>query len=288
MCTVLLPPGANPIAVNKYINININLHGRCTSWSLGSNLNQTKCGNLKDMLNLLIRNQPDALIQTNQPTRCINLSDLLLVVHIQLNMFRASTCPPTTTKTLLPPRSNGKPEAATAVYKLLMIGKRIPETCWAVFKRRAINLRNCCIWLVDLFECMMMHRLTNPKFRCTNFSNLFWKETLHVWNISSVHHQTFFTVHAAMVYVTQVCWQPASGIRMEHPDPASLFYSAFFSISYLSTYLKQLMIYLRHICDLRVISTVNRQAYAGWPLGEKIVWLAGRHVTSYSRTIHFQ
>jgi hypothetical protein len=25
MCTVLLPPGVNPIAVNKYINININL-----------------------------------------------------------------------------------------------------------------------------------------------------------------------------------------------------------------------------------------------------------------------
>ena len=31
--------------------------------------------------------------------------------------------------TLLPPRSNGKPEAATAVDKLLMIGMRMPETC---------------------------------------------------------------------------------------------------------------------------------------------------------------
>jgi len=30
---------------------------------------------------------------------------------------------------LLPPHSNGKPEAATAVYKLLMMGKRMPETC---------------------------------------------------------------------------------------------------------------------------------------------------------------
>jgi len=64
---------------------------------------------------------------------------------------------------LLPPRSNGKPEAATAVYKLLMMGKRIPETCWAVFERRAINLRDFCVWLVDLFECIMMHGLTNPK-----------------------------------------------------------------------------------------------------------------------------
>jgi hypothetical protein len=26
MCTVLLPPGVNPIAVNKYIDINIDIH----------------------------------------------------------------------------------------------------------------------------------------------------------------------------------------------------------------------------------------------------------------------
>jgi hypothetical protein len=31
--------------------------------------------------------------------------------------------------TLLPPRSNGKPEAATAVDKLLMMDMRMPETC---------------------------------------------------------------------------------------------------------------------------------------------------------------
>jgi hypothetical protein len=37
------------------------------------------------------------------------------------------------------------------------------ETCWAVFERRAINLGDWYIWLVDLFECMMMHGLTNPK-----------------------------------------------------------------------------------------------------------------------------
>jgi len=30
---------------------------------------------------------------------------------------------------LLPPRSNGKPEAATAVDKLLMMDMRMPETC---------------------------------------------------------------------------------------------------------------------------------------------------------------
>jgi hypothetical protein len=55
--------------------------------------------------------------------------------------------------------------------------------------------------------------LYNKPTRYTNFSNLFWKEKLHVSDSSSGHHQ-FFTVHTAMVYVIQVCWQLASGIRM--------------------------------------------------------------------------
>jgi hypothetical protein len=35
--------------------------------------------------------------------------------------------------------------------------------------------------------------------RCTNFLNLFWKESRHVSDSSSVHHQEFFTVLTAMV-----------------------------------------------------------------------------------------
>jgi len=45
---------------------------------------------------------------------------------------------------------------------------RMYETCWAVFKRQAINLRNCCIWLVDSLEYMMMNGLTNPNFKSYN------------------------------------------------------------------------------------------------------------------------
>ena len=44
-----------------------------------------------------------------------------------------------------------KPEAAIAVFELLMMGVKTPETCWAVHKRQVINLRNCCIYLDDLF-----------------------------------------------------------------------------------------------------------------------------------------
>ena len=53
----------------------------------------------------------------------------------------------------------------------------------------------------------------NKPTRCTSFSNFFWNETLHVSDSSSVHHQEFSTVHTAMVYVIQVCWQLASRIR---------------------------------------------------------------------------
>ena len=57
-----------------------------------------------------------------------------------------------------------KPEAATAVIELLMMGGRTPETCWVVNKRQDNKLENCCIWLVIYLNCTMMHRLTNLKF----------------------------------------------------------------------------------------------------------------------------
>ena len=100
------------------------------------------------------------------------------------------------------PSSDGKPEAATAVVELLMMGMRMPETCWTVFKRQVINLRNCCIWLVDSVESMMMHGLVNPKFkRCrfqghsTNYANIlkskhfiYASNILNLWIIGSQPH----------------------------------------------------------------------------------------------------
>jgi hypothetical protein len=41
--------------------------------------------------------------------------------------------------------------------------------------------------------------------RCNNFSNLFWNETLHVLDSSSVHHQEFFAVHTANLYDIYHC-----------------------------------------------------------------------------------
>jgi len=97
--------------------------------------------------------------QINQPSRCNNFLSSLLDVYsyVQLNMFRASSRLSSGAQQLqqplvLPLKHGGssavvrgrsdheqqhcyhhtptvKPEAATAVVKLLMIGVRTPETC---------------------------------------------------------------------------------------------------------------------------------------------------------------
>jgi len=69
-----------------------------------------------------------------------------------------------------------------------------------------MSLKNTFILAVS----MLFGFLTIKPTRCTNFSNLFWNETLHVSDSSSVHHWEFSTVHTAVVYIIQVCWQFAS------------------------------------------------------------------------------
>ena len=90
-----------------------------------------------------------------------------------------------------------------------------------------------------------VHRDTFLKIkptRCTNFSNLFWNETVHVSDSSSIQHQEFFTVHTAMVYVIQVCRQLASRIRMEfHTDPARKLSANLYDIYHCCMYSEKLL-----------------------------------------------
>jgi hypothetical protein len=76
-----------------------------------------------------------------------------------------------------------------------------------------------------MWPCIVTNFLIIKPIRCTNFSNLFWNETLHVSDSSTVHHQELFNVHSAVVYVIQVCRQLSScSSRFElqfHPDPAA-------------------------------------------------------------------
>jgi hypothetical protein len=45
-----------------------------------------------------------------------------------------------------------KPEAATAVIELLMMGGKTPQTCWAVNKRQDNKLKKLLYQIGDLFE----------------------------------------------------------------------------------------------------------------------------------------
>jgi len=72
-----------------------------------------------------------------------------------------------------------KPEAATAVIELLMMGGKTHETCWAVNKRQDNKLGNRCIWLVIYLNFTVMHGLTKLKLilslctllvRCMNYT----------------------------------------------------------------------------------------------------------------------
>jgi hypothetical protein len=58
--------------------------------------------------------------------------------------------------TLLPPRSNGKPEAAIAVNKLQMMGMRMSKTCWAVFNTLNAELSPIC-YLLTLLAHHFLH-----------------------------------------------------------------------------------------------------------------------------------
>jgi hypothetical protein len=46
-------------------------------------------------------------------------------------------------------------------------------------------------------------------------SQIYFGRKLHLSDSSSVHHQEFFTVHTAMVYVIQVLWQHMGRIRLQ-------------------------------------------------------------------------
>jgi hypothetical protein len=72
---------------------------------------------------------------------------------------------------------------------------------------------NYVFYFMFMLLCIVTNFFVIEPTRSTNFTNLFWHETLHVLDSSSVHHQEF-TVHSAMEYVIQVCRQLSSRVRM--------------------------------------------------------------------------
>jgi hypothetical protein len=70
------------------------------------------------------------------------------------------------------------------------------------------------LYFTFVWPCIVSDFLIMKPTRCTNFSNLFRNETVHVSDNSSALHQELFIVHSAMVYVTQVCRHLSSRIRI--------------------------------------------------------------------------
>ena len=82
------------------------------------------------------------------------------------------------------------------------------KKCWYITKNKFL-------WILRSCDCASWQILIIKPTRCTNFSNLFRNETLNVLDSSFVHHQEFFILHTAMVYVIQVCWQLSCRVRIE-------------------------------------------------------------------------
>ena len=126
----------------------------------------------------------------------------------------------------------GRPVRFACSFLYLLICSFLPCLSWLLRSRVRKSRRD--LW-ITLYNCLpklyfrsgecsnertefdvhvTVHRdkflITKPT-RCTNSSNLIWNETLRVSESSSVHHQAFLTVHTAMVYIVQVCWQRQAG-----------------------------------------------------------------------------
>jgi len=88
-----------------------------------------------------------------------------------------------------------------------------------------INYQSECLQIVAKRVLTQTNRIISPtaffvikQTRCTDFTNLFWHEILHVSDNFLSIIRNLFTVHSAMVYVIQVCRQLSTRTRMEYPE----------------------------------------------------------------------
>jgi len=84
------------------------------------------------------------------------------------------------------------------------------------------NLKHKICFTISFISCLYMFRAHVHKYTEIHGQQNF--KILLVSDSSSVHHQEFFTVHTAMIYVIQVCWQLANRIKTERPGPALVLY----------------------------------------------------------------
>ena len=64
-----------------------------------------------------------------------------------------------------------------------------------------------------MWPCIVTNSFAIKPTRCTNFTNLFWHETLHVSDSSSVHHQEFIDI---LIYLLTAIGLSPGGFSTVH------------------------------------------------------------------------
>jgi len=87
-----------------------------------------------------------------------------------------------------------------------MMGGEAPETCWATHKRQVINLWNCCILLVDLFESYDDARTCKRKMRFVLFCRVNFCYDSHCTSINSSkeycsHGDVYPKIHHVRIHI---------------------------------------------------------------------------------------
>jgi hypothetical protein len=82
-----------------------------------------------------------------------------------------------------------------------------------IFGRKLYKFRTIPLSIIRSFSLYTQQRYMSYGFADSQLDALIsriyiWKVTLQVSDNSSVPPQEFFTVHTAVVYVIQICWQP--------------------------------------------------------------------------------
>ena len=83
------------------------------------------------------------------------------------------------------------------------------------------------------WPCIVINSYDKTNYYALISQNYFWNKTLHVSDSSCVHHQKFFNVHIAMVYVTQELQFPL--------DPAPKLSANLYDIHHCCVYSEKLL-----------------------------------------------
>jgi hypothetical protein len=155
-----------------------------------------------------------------------------------------------------------------------MMGVEAPETCWATHKRQVLNLWNCCIWLVNLFELSVVNGNRNfGKFgftwRRSRMLKFGWlKNAYERNNVSNKNCQL-----SLCIFVQNQCsFSLKSRTRLIHKKIKNL--KLIFFVRYLFIFVwslrKMYNMQARCVCCFQILKLLNWFLLNGAP--RRVVW----------------